>query len=225
MDDETTTRDRVCRTVAERGPITAAELAALLGMTATAVRKHLDTLTEHDLVTPFDTAPSRQRGRGRPARQFVATERGQTALGNEYGDLAAEALRYLAEVAGAPAVRAFADRRIALLEARVRPAVEAAGDDVEGRARALADALTGDGYAATSRPVHLGTTPVGVQLCQGHCPVHDVAREFPQLCEAETDAFSRLLGVHVQRLATMAHGEHVCTTHVPVTRSPERQPR
>jgi hypothetical protein len=46
--------------------------------------------------------------------------------------------------------------------------------------------------------------------------VQHVAREFPQLCEAETEAFSRLLGVHVQRLATLAHGEHVCTTHIPV---------
>jgi predicted ArsR family transcriptional regulator len=44
-----------------------------------------------------------------------------------------------------------------------------------------------------------------------------VAAEFPQLCEAETEAFSRLLGVHVQRLATLAHGDHVCTTHVPTT--------
>ena len=42
-----------------------------------------------------------------------------------------------------------------------------------------------------------------------------VAAQFPQLCEAEAEAFGRLLGVHVQRLATLAHGEHVCTTHVP----------
>jgi hypothetical protein len=32
--------------------------------------------------------------------------------------------------------------------------------------------------------------------------------------------FSRLLGVHVQRLATLAHGEHVCTTHVPHAHPP-----
>jgi hypothetical protein len=43
-----------------------------------------------------------------------------------------------------------------------------------------------------------------------------VATQFPQLCEAETEAFSELLGVHVQRLATLAHGEHVCTTHIPL---------
>ena len=44
-----------------------------------------------------------------------------------------------------------------------------------------------------------------------------VAAEFPQFCDAETDAFSRLLGVHVQRLATLAHGEHVCTTFIPLS--------
>jgi hypothetical protein len=38
--------------------------------------------------------------------------------------------------------------------------------------------------------------------------------EFPQLCEAETEAFGRLLGTPVQRLATIAHGDGICTTHV-----------
>jgi hypothetical protein len=47
--------------------------------------------------------------------------------------------------------------------------------------------------------------------------VQHVAAEFPQFCDAETDAFSRLLGVHVQRLATLAHGEHVCTTFIPLS--------
>src|SRR5208283_4333716 len=52
------------------------------------------------------------------------------------------------------------------------------------------------------------------QLCQHHCPVAHVAAEFPQLCEAETEAFGRLLGTPVQRLATIAHGDGICTTHV-----------
>ena len=85
----------------------------------------------------------------------------------------------------------------------------------------LAGALTADGYAATVR----GVGDVTLQLCQGHCPVLDVAQAFPQLCEAELQAFARLLGVHVQRLATLAQGEHVCTTHIPVRpRIPEGTP-
>jgi predicted ArsR family transcriptional regulator len=45
--------------------------------------------------------------------------------------------------------------------------------------------------------------------------VAHVAAEFPQLCEAETAVISRLVGTHVQRLATIAHGDGVCTTHIP----------
>ena len=38
--------------------------------------------------------------------------------------------------------------------------------------------------------------------------------EYQQLCEAETEAFGRLLGTPVQRLATIAHGDGIRTTHV-----------
>ena len=55
----------------------------------------------------------------------------------------------------------------------------------------------------------------GEQLCQHHCPVAHVAERFPQLCEAETEPSARLVGGHVQRLATIAHGDGVCTTHIP----------
>jgi len=37
---------------------------------------------------------------------------------------------------------------------------------------------------------------------------------YPQLSEAETEAFGRPPGTPVQRLATIAHGGGICTTHV-----------
>jgi predicted ArsR family transcriptional regulator len=81
----------------------------------------------------------------------------------------------------------------------------------------MADALTGAGYASTTRAVGQTGAPVlGVQICQHHCPVAHVAAEFPELCEAETRAFEQVLGTYVQRLATIAHGDGVCTTHIPV---------
>ena len=56
---------------------------------------------------------------------------------------------------------------------------------------------------------------MGEEICQHHCPIAHVAAEFPELCEAETAAFSALLGTHVKRLATIAHGDGVCTTYIP----------
>jgi predicted ArsR family transcriptional regulator len=222
--EEDRTRDRVCREVLAQGPVSAVQLAHTLGLTPAAVRRHLDVLLVQGLVAVRDQPPSQHRGRGRPARLFVATDAGHSAMVTGYDDLAAQALRYLAEVAGPDAVRQFAHQRLADLESRYRPVVDAAGPDPRSRASALALALSADGYAASTRSLQLGGHAVGTQLCQGHCPVQHVAREFPELCEAETDTFSRLLGVHVQRLATLAHGEHVCTTHIPKPQAPEKPP-
>jgi len=85
--------------------------------------------------------------------------------------------------------------------------------------QALAEALSADGYAASAGPAPaIGAAhKAGEQICQHHCPVAHVAAEFPQLCEAETEAFGRLLGTPVQRLATIAHGDGICTTHVTCT--------
>jgi predicted ArsR family transcriptional regulator len=195
-----------------RGPVAAGDLAATLGLTAPAVRRHLAALEAEGRITERLASGAAHRGRGRPARLFVATSSAHDDLPSADAALAVEALGYLAAVAGEESLRSFAADRSAALERRYGAAVEAAGPVPADRARALAAALADDGYEATTRPVP-GTS--ALQLCQGHCPVGHVAAHFPQLCEAETQAFSRLLGVHVQRLATLAGGGHACTTNVP----------
>jgi len=223
---ESRTRDRVARTVLEHGPVTAAEVACRLGVTPAAVRRHLDALEAKGLVQAHEPRPTASRGRGRPARAYVLTDAGHASMTTGYDDLAASAMAFLAEQIGPQAVEAFAAQRVGELERRYAPMVEQAGDDVDARAEALAQALAEDGYAASTRPVRGPAGDVGRQLCQGHCPVQHVAARFPQLCEAETEVFSRLLGVHVQRLATLARGAHVCTTHVPTqTRTTSTTPR
>jgi predicted ArsR family transcriptional regulator len=215
---EDRTRDRVARTVLENGPTTAAALAEGLGLTPAAVRRHLDALLAEGLVEEREPRPTATRGRGRPARLFVVTDAGRDAFDQAYDDLAASALRFLAETGGRAAVGSFARQRVAELEARYRPVVEAA--EPEHRVGALAGALSGDGYAAAARPTTgpgVAGAALGEQLCQHHCPVAHVAEQFPELCEAETEVFARLLGTHVQRLATIAHGDGVCTTFVPRT--------
>ena len=205
---DVTTRQRVARSILEHGPSTAAELAARLAMTAAGVRRHLDVLVEHDQLTARDQRVYGARGRGRPAKVFALTDSGRSAFYSAYDELAVRAIEFLAAEGGPDAVGRFATSRIEALEARLREGVVVAGAPAE----ALATALTAEGYAASVRP-----SAAGQQLCQHHCPVAHVAERFPQLCEAETEAFSRVLGVHVQRLATIAHGDGVCTTHIPRT--------
>jgi predicted ArsR family transcriptional regulator len=202
------TRERVARSILENGPSTAAALAERLDLTPAAVRRHLDHLMEEGAVEAREPRTNGVRGRGRPAKAFALTEAGRDRFDQQYDDLAAQALRFLAETGGEKAVKEFARRRVASLETDFQR-VRARKPDLSAP-EAVAEALTQSGYAASVRE-----GPVGPQLCQQHCPVAHVAHEFPQLCEAETEAISRLLGSHVQRLATIAHGDGVCTTCIP----------
>jgi predicted ArsR family transcriptional regulator len=207
------TRERVARSVLENGPSTAAALAMRLGLTPAAVRRHLDGLLADGMLEAREPRSYGHRGRGRPAKVFALTDAGRDAFYQAYDDLAVGALRFLAQTGGEAAVSAFARTRVAELEERYRPRLAAAR--AQDRATVLAEALSQDGYAAT---VHSTPGPGGQQLCQHHCPVAHVAEQFPQLCEAETEAFARLLGTHVQRLATIAHGDGICTTYIPARR-------
>jgi predicted ArsR family transcriptional regulator len=215
--DDGRTRDRVSALLLEHGPQTATELATRLGISPAAVRRHLDSLVaagrlEERLGGPGGS--SAHRGRGRPARRFHLTDAGRSSFPHAYDDLALTALRYVAASGGPDAVRVVAEQQLAGLEARASSAVDSAVRAAEGepvdRAQALAAALTAEGYAATASAISGGG-----QLCQHHCPVAHVAAEFPQLCEAETAVIGRLVGTHVQRLATIAHGDGICTTHIP----------
>jgi predicted ArsR family transcriptional regulator len=202
------TRQRVARSILVNGPSTAAALAARLDLTPAAVRRHLDQLLEEGAVEAREPRSHVSRGRGRPAKVFALTESGRDGFDQQYDDLAVQALRFLAETGGEQAVREFAVRRAAFIQERFE-GVRAEHPEL-GSAEVLAQIFTDEGYAASVRDL-----PLGEQLCQQHCPVSHVAHEFPQLCEAETEAISNVLGRHVQRLATIAHGDGVCTTCIP----------
>lgn len=214
----TTTRGRLLRDISALGPITTSALVERLGLTETAVRRHVDNLHLEGLIEEHQ-GPTTRRGRGRPAKSWVVSARGHASLRSDYDDLAGEAVRFLATHAGPAAVRAFAEQRADDLVSRCAPHVPAIeSSTIAQRTEALVGALNREGFAATARPVGAPDAPSvlsGVQLCQGHCPVQHVAAEFPEFCDAETEAISELLGVHVQRLATLAHGGHACTTFVP----------
>ena len=210
---EDKTRDLVARTILENGPQSAADLAQRLNLTPAGIRRHLDRLIEIGILESRDPhrVASSLRGRGRPSKVFVITDLGREKFEHSYDDLALSALRFMDTLSERDLVGEFAANRANDIERRVEKVVSGASSS-EKKVAALAQFLNAEGYAAESK-----ATSAGIQLCQHHCPIAHVASEFAQLCEAETEAFSRLLGTHVQRLATIALGDGICTTFVPAT--------
>lgn len=203
-----------------QGPITAGEIGDRLGISATGVRRHLDALVEAGDAEANAAAAWQHHGRGRPAKRYRLTPAGRGKLDHAYDDLAVAAMRQLREIGGDDAVRVFARRRIDGILAEVPEADTTERSAVARAAQDVAAALTKAGYATTTAPVPGGVG--GVQICQHHCPVSHVAEEFPELCDAEREAFAEILGTHVQRLATIVNGDCACTTHVPTDRRTAR---
>ena len=204
--DDLSTREAIARSVLENGPSTAVTLGERLGLTPAGIRRHLDLLVLDGILEAREPHQALSRGRGRPSKVFVMTDAGREKFEHSYDDLAVAALKFMSAQSGDHLVQAFAQSRADDIE---RKAVTSIAKKSQ-KNQALATFLTEQGYAAS-----IESKSTGDQLCQHHCPIAHVAAEFPQLCEAETEAFSKILGTHVQRLATIAHGDGVCTTYIP----------
>ena len=119
VDGDGTTRERVLSLIVTDGPVSAASLATDLGLTPAGVRRHLAQLETDGLISVHDSGTTTGM-RGRPARHYVATNRGQSELSGAYPDLATQALRFLRDVAGEDAVEDFARRRLEELDGPLR---------------------------------------------------------------------------------------------------------
>ena len=210
LGDDSRTRDLVARSILENGPSTAAVLGERLGLTPAGIRRHLDLLVADGVLEARDPRASSIRGRGRPSKVFVMSDKGRET----FEHLAVAALKFMSAQSGEHLVNAFAQSRADDIERKASVAIAKRSHKVD----ALATFLTDQGYAAS-----VTQKPMGEELCQHHCPIAHVAAEFPQLCEAETEALSKVLGTHVQRLATIAHGDGVCTTFIPKAQSTKNQ--
>jgi predicted ArsR family transcriptional regulator len=208
--DDLSTRNAVARSVLENGPSTAVSIGERLGLTPAGVRRHLDHLIEDGILEAREPHSALIRGRGRPSKVFIMTDRGREKFEHSYDDLAVAALRFITAQSGPHLVNIFAKFRADEMGRRAQQVLSKS----KNRNEALATFLTDEGYATNVQSRELGE-----ELCQHHCPIAHVAAEFPQLCEAETELFSSLLGTHVQRLATIAHGDGVCTTFIPQVHS------
>ena len=216
------TRGQVARLILELGPSTAATLGSRLGLTPAAIRRHLDNLLAEGLIETRTARTYGNRGRGRPAKVFVITDAGRSAFEHAYDDLATNALRFLAETAGPEAIAEFARRQMSDLERRYAPAV--ARGDLASRVQALAEALSADGYAASAGPAP-AIGPARRRRAALPAPLPGRARggRVPAAVRGGNRGVRPAAGTPVQRLATIAHGDGICTTHVTCVGKPVRR--
>src|SRR5690625_7871713 len=119
-ESDTTTRERLLNLDVQRGPIRAAELAAELQLTSAAIRRHLTALEEEGQITVRPEVPVAPRGRGRPAKRYIATTEAHTKLPEGYSRAAVMAIEQLRDPLGAGAAEESSGRRADELVRRYR---------------------------------------------------------------------------------------------------------
>jgi predicted ArsR family transcriptional regulator len=190
-----------------------AAIAAQLGISEVATRRHLGVLLEEGLV---EEREARASG-GRPATCFALTERADRLFPQSYDRLANELLDFLTAEHGHDGLLAFlrwrVDREVDALAGSIQDG------PLEQRVAQLAAALTDAGFLAdvVAQPDGARGLPT-LRLVQHHCVIQGVAREHPEICTYEAAAFSRVLGtgVAVSRQETIADGAPACVCTVSI---------
>ncbi len=205
------TRTDILNVLKRSDGLTADQLAAQLGITSMAVRKHIAALEAEALI---DSSVER-RPVGRPARVYRLSEQSDTLFPRQYDALAVDLLIDLAAMDGPGKLDLLFDRRadrtFEYLEQRLSGATT-----FDERVQALAEGMDELGYLADWEQTGPGTYVVN----QYNCAIQRIATAFPQVCFYELETYRRLLDADVRRNCHLVSGDHLCS-YVITEREPE----
>lgn len=188
-------------------PLTAKELGERFGVTANALRRHLRALESEGLVEFRKEA----RGVGGPVYAYSLTDLGDALFPRAYAPLLTGLLRTVRDEAGSDAVERFVLEQMRRLAAEAGPHL-AKGTPAE-RARRIAELLSAQGYMAEAiEDASDGT----LRIVEHNCAMHEVAREFPEVCAAEARFLAELVDGEVEREHHMLAGCNRCEYRVKV---------
>jgi len=198
------TRRKIILALKQRGGMTAAELAELLGITSMGVRRHL-TMLERDRLVRYELV---QRGKGRPSYVYALSSEAEHLFPKNYAALATELLGYLAADDSDHVIQLF-DKRA---QRRIRQAqVRLDGKPLADRVAGLAQILHDEGYLAEWEQVDADT----YLLSEHNCAVHDVASEFRAACGSELTFLQAVLpDAEVTREQHMMGGDLMCAYRI-----------
>lgn len=175
------------------------EIASALNISRNAVNQHVVSLESNDLIKK-DTFKITG---GRPSRNYVLTEKGINRFPKQYAWFCNLMLTELKEEMGEEAF----GRYMARLGTKFAQTLMAQFNDKEpgDRITALVETMQALGYHATEE--QNATTP---SIRAFNCVYHDLAQQFPELCEFDRALMSALLNRPIEQTECMAGNDCSC---------------
>jgi DeoR family transcriptional regulator, suf operon transcriptional repressor len=193
------------------------QMAASLGVTATAIRQRLDRLMRAGLVCRETLAPpGTSAARGRPAHVYSLTEKGQRTGGDNFRDLSLVLWREIRSMRD-PAVRQGLIARVGSAMAgmyREQVVGETATERLESvaailRERRLSCDVHVESNTASAEGAALENSSLSV-LTAYSCPFPELAEQDRGICAAERLMIQELVGSAVQLSECRLDGASCC---------------
>ncbi|MHA6483616.1 helix-turn-helix transcriptional regulator [Paenibacillus sp. strain BS8-2] len=197
-----TTRGRLLRLLRTRGSMNAGMLAAELGLTEMAIRRHMHELERQGSIR---IVPIRQ-AKGRPLHLYELTSAAERYFPRNYHTLTIDLLAELeVDPDTSPLIDRMFEGRKRKLQERYEPRMT--GKSLEERVSELTAIQNSSGYMAE---MERGEDDKFV-LHEYNCPIADVAGTYEQACHCELSLFRSLLDVQVNRTECLAKGGSRCS--------------
>lgn len=190
---------RVLRSIQMRGKASIKDLAADLGVTASAVRLHLSQLQASGAIRTDKV----REGVGRPYYVYSLTPQAHDLFHKDYGDLARLLLEEVSETQGADALQDVLERVSVRLASIYRDQVQ--GHNLAERIRAWTELLDQRGVA-----VEIERSGDGYVLQEYGCLYQNVAAENRAVCEMERQVMTHLLDSGVELTQCVLDGHRRC---------------
>lgn len=195
------TRTQILVYLKRRGRASVQELAAELGVTPMAVRRHLLQLENSHWVV----AELERRARGRPAYVYMLTPEGDAQFPRSYDQFALDLMREFEERHGERELAQVLRRRKDQLVTQHSPRIQSKSTFAE-RVAEMARILTEAGYMADWEKVDDQT----FHLCEHNCAIFEAAKLCPSVCACELGMMRALLGAQIKRTKHMVRGDCQC---------------
>ena len=204
---ERKTRRAIIQLLKTEGPLTSAQLAARLELTAMAVRQHLYELESEKFVS----VEERPVPIGRPAKYWHLTRTADRFFPDAYAELSVSLIDALDDAFGAEGLKRIVESRTARQEANYSERIPASAP-VGRKLRELARIRTEEGYMAEVKPADKGS----YLFIENHCPICVAATRCQGFCSAELGLFRKVLGsgVAVDREEHIISGARRCAYRV-----------
>ena len=204
MKNDRPTRLQILSLLKKEGQMTSKQVGDIIGVTSMGARQHLTSMEKDGLVS---SQFIRQKA-GRPALYFVLTEKSDTMFPQRYGTLAMDILKGIEKLEGREKIEEIFLERRNNLEKEFNAAInenDLANGTFKEKVEKLAEIQNEDGFMT-----EVQQNGQEFLLVEHNCPIHNIAKEYGEICQHELELFKKVLNAPIERIEHITKGERSC---------------